>query len=199
MKLYGSLTSPYVRKLRILVLEKHLKVDFLVEGPADAAGNVARLNPLGKVPVFERDDGEVYFDSPMIAEYLDSLAAPALIPAAGEERWQVQRWHALGQGVLDAVVARLMESRREAPVAAVMTKQEGKVQAALAFAAARAPASGFLVGQRLTLADIALAVALDYVDLRYAHDWRGKHPTLARWHAAMSARPSFAETLPPKG
>ena len=88
MKLYGSLTSPYVRKVRVFLKEKGIAYDFVEEGPADAAGNVARLNPLGKIPTLVRDDGEVLFESAMIVEYLDSLKGAPLIPPPGEARWQ---------------------------------------------------------------------------------------------------------------
>ena len=95
MKLYGSLTSPYVRKVRVFLKEKGLDHEFIVEGPVDAAGNVGRLNPFGKVPVMMRDDGEVLFESFMIVDFLDGLREPTLIPSSSELRWQAQRWHAL--------------------------------------------------------------------------------------------------------
>lgn len=198
MRLYGSLTSPYVRKVRMLLAEKSIPYDFVEEGPSDAAGNVARLNPLGKVPALVRDDDEVLFDSPMIMEYLDSLKGAPLIPPPGESRWQAQRWHALAQGMMDATVARLMETRRvsERQEPSVIRKQEGKVAAALSFAEQRIPDGEFLVGDVLTVADIAMAAALGYVDLRYAHDWRSAHPRLARWFEAFGRRPSFLETAP---
>lgn len=198
MKLYGSLTSPYARKVRMFLIEKGIDYEFIAEGPSDAAGNVARLNPLGKVPVLVRDDGEVLFDSPMIVEYLDSLRGAPLIPPPGEARWQAQRWHALGQGIADAVVTRLMESRRspERQEPTVIQKQEGKIAAALSFAEAQVKGGGFLTGIQLTVADIAMGVALGYMDLRYAHDWRSRHPGLAQWFAVFSRRPSFIETAP---
>jgi len=196
MKLYGSLTSPYVRKVRVFLEEKGIEYDFIVEGPGEA--NVLRLNPLGKVPVLVRDDGEVLFDSPMIVDYLDSIRGAPLIPPAGEARWQALRWHALGQGIADATVTRLMETRRspERQDPAVIRKQEGKIAAALGFAEAHVKGGEFLTGDRLTVADIAMAVALGYLDLRYAHDWRGRHPRLAQWFAGFSGRPSFTETVP---
>src|SRR3569832_575299 len=86
MKLYGTLTSPYVRKVRALLHDKGLAHDFVIEAPSDAAGNVARLNPLGKTPVLVRDDGEVVFESMMIIEYLDSVRGAPLIPPTGEAR-----------------------------------------------------------------------------------------------------------------
>jgi len=201
MKLYGSLTSPYVRKVRMVLLEKGLPHDLVVEGPADAAGNVVRLNPLRAIPVLERDDGEVFFDSPMICEYIDSLNdQPRLYPASGEARWQALRWHALGQGMMEATVARFVELRKPAEKqdAAQAAKHAARIAAALAFAAERVPASGFISGNTIGIADITLAAALGYIDLRYAHDWRGQHPKLASWFAAISQRPSFVETLAPE-
>ena len=201
MKLYGSLTSPYVRKVRIVLIEKQLRYDMAVEGPADAAGNVARLNPLRAIPVLERDDGDVYFDSPVICEYLDSLnATPRLYPAGGEPRWQALRWHALGQGMMEATVARFVELRKPADKqdAAIAGKHEARIAAAMAFANERVPASGFIQGTAIGIADIALGTALGYVDLRYAHDWRGKYPRLAAWFTPISQRASFTETLAPE-
>ena len=201
MKLYGSETSPYVRKLRILLREKEVPCEFVIEGPADAAGNVAALNPLGKVPVLLRDQGDVLFDSPMIAEYLDSLRGEPLLPLAGESRWQVQRWHALGQGIMDAVVARMLELRKPADkqTPGFVSKQEGKIAAALKYAEASINGREYLVDDQFSLADIALGVALGYVDFRYAHDWRTGHPQLAQWLAEINRRASFAATLPLAG
>jgi len=201
MKLYGSLTSPYVRKVRIALIEKNIRYEMSVEGPADASGNVVRLNPLRAIPVLVRDDGDVYFDSPLICEYIDSLNdTPRLYPASGEPRWQALRWHALGQGMMEATVARFVELRKPADKqdAAAAAKHEGRIGAALAYANERVPASGFIQGAQIGIADIALGAALGYIDLRYAHDWRGKYPKLAAWFAPLSQRASFMETLAPE-
>lgn len=196
MKLYGSLTSPYVRKVRAFAVERGIALEFVTEGPRDAAGNVARLNPLGKVPLLVRDDGEVLFDSPFIIDFLDGLQGRPSIPAQGEARWRRQRWHALAQGICDAVVARLMETRREAPQrdAALIAHQEGKVAAALAFAEGRAGGGESLEDGAFGAAEIALAVALEYIDLRYAHGWRPGHPRLASWLSRCAERPCLRET-----
>jgi glutathione S-transferase len=201
MKLYGSLTSPYVRKVRIALIEKKINYEMCVEGAADPAGNVVRLNPLRAIPVLVRDDGDVYFDSPLLCEYIDSLNdTPRLYPASGEPRWQALRWHALGQGMMEATVARFVELRKPAEKqdAAAAAKHEGRIGAALAYANERVPASAFIQGAHIGIADIALGAALGYIDLRYAHDWRGKYPKLAAWFAPLSQRASFVETLAPK-
>src|SRR3569832_1271699 len=173
MKLYGSLTSPYVRKVRTFLHEKGVAYDFIVESPSDAAGNVARLNPLGKIPVLVRNDGEALFDSPMVIEYIDSLRGAPLIPPSGETRWQAQRWHALGQGILDAVVARKMEPRRPqvGQDKQLIARQESKEAAALRFAAQHYSGGDYLVDTRNSNADDTQKSALEYIDLRYAHDW----------------------------
>lgn len=110
------------------------------------------------------------------------------------------RWHALGQGILDAVVARLLESRRAEGVRDEnnMRRLEGEVAAALRFAEIHLPGSPYLMGERLTIADIALGVALDYIDLRYPHDWAARHPDLAARQRQLGARPAFASTRAPQ-
>jgi len=196
MKLYASLTSPYARKVRICLIEKGLDYDFVVEAPSDPNANVVRLNPLGKVPLLQCDDGEVVFNSPMIVEYIDSLEGVALIPTS-VKRLHVQRWHALGDGIVDAVVARMLELRRaiEHQDAAVIKKQETKVAAALDFADEHYQGGEFIEGGQFSLADIALAVALEYIDFRYPHDWRSIHPRLAEWLNGINQRPAFLSTV----
>lgn len=199
MKIYGSLTSPYVRKVRIFAREKGIACDFVTADAWAADSPIPKLNPLGKVPVFERDDGKILFDSPLICEYLDSLKAPALIPATGEPRWQVLQIHALTQGMLDATVARLLESRRPAPQQSAehIARQEQKIARSLEYAGTLVAGRTYIVGDRFGFADLALAVALDYIDFRYAHPWRNKHAALGRWLDTIDARPAFLETLPP--
>jgi len=199
MKLYGSLTSPYVRKARVLLKEKNVTCEFVMADAWAADSPIPAMNPLGKVPVLVRDDGSVLFDSPLIAEYLDSLKGEPLIPASGEARWEVLRWHALAQGMLDVVVVRLLESRRgEKMTPEIIARQEGKIAAALKYADTQRKDGPYICQNRLTLADISLAIALEYTDFRYAHDWRSRHPRLAEWLKAMSLRSSFLETQPPK-
>ena len=199
MKLYGSLTSPYVRKLRILLREKGVACEFVQADAWAADSPVPRLNPLGKVPVLERDDGSALYDSPVIIEYLDSLKAPALLAPAGEERWAMLRLQALADGILDATVTRLLESRRPPPQQSPenIKRQEEKIARALAFADGIPKGETYLMQNRFSIADLCLGVALEYVDFRYPHDWRGKHPRLALWLAGIGTRPAFAETIPP--
>ncbi len=199
MKLYGSPTSPYVRKVRVLLHEKNIACEFIVSDPWDKDSIVPQHNPLGKVPVLELDEGTTLFDSPVIVEYLDEREGAPLIPRTGTSRWQVLRWQALADGMLDAVVTRLLETRRppEKQSPETVAHQEHKVARALAFADQVEKGKTYLVQDRLSLADLALGVALAYADFRYPHDWRARHPGLADWFACIDSRPSFAATRPP--
>jgi glutathione S-transferase len=200
MKLYGSLTSPYVRKVRILLKEKTIPCDFIQVDAWAADSPVVSLNPLGKVPVLELDNGRTYFESSFIIDYLDSMAGEPLIPREGASRWAVLFWHALSQGMVDAVVTRLLETRRprEKQMPEVITRQQDKIQRSLSHAATADKGFPYLIDDRFTLADLSLAVALEYIDFRYPHEWRDTHPRLAYWLAGIMTRPSFAETEPPE-
>lgn len=200
MKLYASTTSPYARKVRILLQEQGIAHQFIAESPADPESNVARLNPLGKVPLLQLDNGEVLFNSPMIVEYIDAVAGKPMIPVELEQRWRVQRWHALADGIMDAVIVRMLELRRapESRDVAIISKQEHKVEAALQYAdqQMRDLDADFLCCDYLTIADVAFSVALDYINLRYSHNWADKHLRLAAWFTVINQRQSFQQTLP---
>jgi glutathione S-transferase len=200
MKLYASVTSPYARKIRVLAEEKQLPLDFISVDLSAVNSPVPRLNPLGKIPVLERDDGSTLFDSPVIVEYLDAIKAPALTPASGELRWLTLRWHALADGIMDAVIARMMELRRplDHQLADAVFKQQDKVARSITYAESHLNDGAWLVGTSLTTADIAMAVALEYVDFRYPHVWRDANPNLAKWLDGLSSRPSFIATRPPR-
>jgi len=199
MRLYGSTTSPYARKARVLIKEKNLPCEFVVEDPwLDDSPIIAR-NPFSKVPVLEIGPGNYLFDSVLVVHYLDHVDGKPLTPKDPAGYWQVQWCQALGNGIIDAVIARLLETRRpeDKQMPAKITREEARVRRAVDLAETRINVSGFLVADRFTLADLVLGVALQYVDFRYAHDWRSRAPRLARWHAGITRRAAFEQTLPP--
>jgi glutathione S-transferase len=182
----------------VLIKEKGLDVEFVKVDTGAADSPVPALNPLGKVPVLVRSDGSPLYDSPVIVEYLDSLKAPALLAPTGEPRWAMLRFEALADGVLDATVARVLETRRPAAQqsADVLRREEARVARALDWCETQV-AGAFLMEGRFTAADLAAGVMLDYVDFRYPHDWRARCPKLARWHETIRTRPAFVETRAP--
>ncbi|ATB34112.1 glutathione S-transferase family protein [Melittangium boletus] len=196
MKLHGSMTSPYVRKVRVLLDEKQLPYEFVRENPRALDSQVQGLTPLGKVPVLRLDNGRTMIDSPVILEYLDGLSGEPLLPARGEARWDVLHWTSLADGLLQALVNRLLEHRRpEAQRSPETLAWEERRIARVLDALAQADTSrGFFVGDRFSLADLAVGVALEYLDFRYPHDWRARYPALGAWLATISARPSFTRT-----
>lgn len=203
MKLLASLTSPYARKIRILLAEKKLPFELVVDSPWEANTRVPEVNPLGKVPALVLDSGEVFFDSPVIAGYLETLAAPpALLPAGGIERVRVRQTEALADGILDAAVGAYLEGRRpEAEQSAVsMARQFDKIRRSLDELEKRATGQTWLDGNAMQLGDITVGVALGYLDLRLPQlDWHSGRPALSALAERLFARPSFVATIPPAG
>jgi glutathione S-transferase len=199
MKLYFSPTSPYVRKVRVVAIEKGLadRIELVPANPWPDPAAVSVANPLGKVPALVLDDGTTLYDSPVICEYLDSLVpARPLVPREGLERWQVLRRQALGDGILDAAVAIVLERRRPEAERSVSAQQRSAdaIRRGVAAMAGelRPPAALFDLGQ------ISLAVALAYLAFRLSDLELGTSaaPLRAFWDATR-ARPSLTATQPP--
>ena len=111
MKLIGSFSSPYVRKVRVVMSEKKLDYQFVEEDVWNADTTIMQSNPLGKVPCLVMEGGEALFDSRVIVEYLDTLSPVGkLIPVVGRERAEVKTWEALADGVMDAAILARMEA-----------------------------------------------------------------------------------------
>ena len=205
MKLIGSLTSPYVRKVRVVMAEKKLECEFVLE---DVWGNDAILksNPLGKVPCLVMDGGDAVFDSRVIVEYLDTLSPVGkLIPPSGRERTEVRTWEALSDGLCDAAILARMEAhwsgRSEAQRSQKwIDRQMSRVDAVLEAMSRGLADKPFCGGNQFTLADVAVGCALGYLDFRFPQiDWRSPYPNLAKYGEKLAARPSFADTAPPTG
>lgn len=200
MKLIGSLTSPYVRKIRIVLAEKKIDYDFVLDSPWQEGNKIAELNPLGKVPVLVLDDDSTLYDSRVIAEYLDTVAPNnRLIPASGRERISVKRWEALADGVMDAAVAAFLESRRPdgERSSSWIERQRGKTTLALKVMSEELGELAWCHGNGLSLADIAVGCALAYVSFRLDDiPWGTQHPNLAHFYEKLMQRPSFVDTVP---
>lgn len=200
MKLLGTQTSPYVRKARLVLLEKNIPHTYIIAPPNEPNSQVARVNPLGRIPVLIVDSETSVFDSSVIAEYADTLNdTPVLIPRNNAlDRMCVKRWEALADGMMDSAVAVRTESTRTADKqdANTISLHNAAITRALAYAAEQLGDREWCEDNAISLADLALASALIYLDLRQAErGWRGAHPNLAAWFARMSARPSVRTSL----
>lgn len=201
MKLHWSPKSPYVRKVMVCAHELGMvsKLELVRSVAAMLKPNPALMadNPLSKIPTLVREDGSVLFDSVVICEYLNETAQGHLFPPHGEARWQALRWHAFGDGLLDALILWRNEREREHPLQALLDAFELKTRASLEQLDAEAAALGrapFSIGH------IALGCALGYLDYRFATlGWRQRAPRLAAWFSGLEARPSFSMTVPRDG
>ena len=203
MKLIGALTSPYVRKVRIVMAEKRLDFQMELEDVWNSDA-IMKSNPLGKVPTLVMEGGEAVFDSRVIVEYIDTLSPVGkLIPDRGRERIEVRTWEALADGVMDAaILARLEQKwagRTEAQRSpAWIDRQMDKVHASLSAMSKGLGDKPFCSGIHFSLADIATGCALGYLDFRFNHiDWRSQYANLAKLEAKLAQRQSFIDTLPP--
>lgn len=200
MKLIGTLTSPYARKARVVLAEKKIEYDLVIESPSAPDSSVAKYNPLARIPVLVLDDDKAIFDSPVIVEYLDNLSPNnKLFPQPSRERLEVKRWEALADGLLDAAVAiRLELQRPEAQRSEKwMQSQREVIDRALEVAARELDEHPWCMGTPFSFADVALGCALGYLDFRFPEiDWRDRHPNLARLYDKLMQRPSFADTVP---
>ena len=201
MKLIGSLASPYVRKVRVVMAEKKLDYAYELENVWTAETRIHESNPLGKVPCLIMEDGSAMYDSRVIVEYLDTLTPVGkLLPPNGRDRADVKVWEALADGVTDAaVLVRLEKTLRppEQQSAAWIERQMVKVHAGLNVMSANLGESTFCKGNHYTLADVALGCCLGWLAFRFPEiGWRGDYPNLARLFDKLSERPSFKDTLP---
>ena len=200
MKLLGSPTSPYARKARIALIEKNVACEFVPDRPSSPDSNVPKYNPLGKVPVLALDDGEGMYDSSVIIEYFDGIGSgPKLIPAEFNARIAVKQWEALGDGIVDAIVALTHDSRYNATCdsnADWYQKQLKKIERGLAVLEQQIGNNTYCHGGAFGLGDICAGMALGYMDRAYGqYDWRTKFPGLKKYSEPLFARASFQATL----
>jgi len=203
MKLIGSPTSPYVRKVCIVMAEKKLEYRMVAEDVWSATTTIHASNPLGKVPCLVLEGGEAVFDSRVIVEYLDTLSPVGkLIPSNGRERAEVKTWEALADGLLDAAILARMEAGwahrpPEQRCQPWIDRQLDKIDKALRAMSQGLAEKPFCSGAHLTLSDIAVGCALGYLDFRFSSiQWRNAYPNLDKLHEKLMQRQSFIDSLP---
>lgn len=199
MKLYTNPASPFCRKVEVVLLETglegHVSTAEVGGHPTDTGTIPLDANPVGKIPVLLREDGPALYDSRVICRYLDSLAESGLYPES--RLWEVLTLEATGDGICDAAVLMVYESRarpEDARHAPWVEGQWAKVTRSLDALEARW--LSHLKGP-LNMGQIAIGCALGYLDFRHSdRDWRSERPAMAAWFAEFSDRPSMARTKP---
>ncbi|MCB1660179.1 MAG: glutathione S-transferase [Moraxellaceae bacterium] len=202
MKLIASLTSPFARKVRIVLAEKQLEHELVVDIPWNAETQVPQFNPLGKVPVLVINEQEhtSLFDSRVIVEYLERLVpSPVLIPKAAEAYIQTKRQEALADGIADAAATIFIEQKRSQALQSAewIARQQQKIDLGLQAMSQVLGDKLFFVGEELSLADISSVCCLGYLDLRFAEiAWRSQYPNLANFMTRLADRESIKQTIP---
>jgi len=201
MKLHWSPKSPYVRKVMICAHEldvlSRLELVRSVAAMLKPNPDIMADNPLSKIPTLVRADGSTLFDSVVICEYLNEQAGGTLFPEQTDARWQALRWHALGDGLLDALILWRNERERDQPLRTLLDAFDVKTRACLRLLDEEAKA---LEDAPFSIGHVTLGCSLGYLDYRFgALGWRSLAPRLARWFSVLQARPSFQSTEPIDG
>jgi len=200
MQLIGSLTSPFVRKVRIVAAEKFVEYELIVDVPWNPDSRVPEFNPLGKVPVWVQEDGKTLFDSRVIVEYLEHVSPVGqLLPKDARPRIAVKRWEALADGICDAAALVFMERKRPADKQDPewIARQMRKVEAGLKMMSDDLGQQTWCTGEFFCLADVAVGCALGYLEFRFPEiDWRRTHPNLSELFDRMMQRQAFKDTVP---
>lgn len=198
MQLYGSTTSPYVRRVNITAIETGLidRITFVPTNIRDPQCQIGQINPLGKIPTLVTGDGMVMIESAIICEYLDGLSKGVrLFPPSGAERWRALYQMAVANGATDAAVLMFLELQRpeEKRSPEWLERQQDKVTRALAVL--NQEVASF--DRALTIGPVTAACLLGFLDFRLPQlAWREAQPALAAWFARFSERPSLSDTVP---
>ena len=200
MKLIGTLTSPYARKVRIVLAEKKIDYEFAIDSPWTPETQVPDINPLGQIPVLILDDSTVLFDSRVIVEYIDSVAPNnKLMPESNRERADVKRWCAVADGICDAAALIFLERKRPKAQQSTdwISRQENKINRGIQYMSEQLGETNWCMGTHYSMSDVGAGCALGYLAFRFPEiDWRSKHPNLSQLYDKLMLRSSFAETIP---
>ena len=202
MKLVASLTSPFARKVHMVLTEKQLAYELVIDIPWNSDSQVAQFNPLGKVPVLVIDEEQhtSLFDSRVIVEYLERLVpSPVLIPKAAEAYIKTKRQEALADGIADAAAAIFIEQKRPQALQSAewIARQQQKIDLGLRAMSELLADNLFFVGDEFSLADISTLCCLGYLEFRFAQlTWHEQYPNLAHFMTRMSQRDSVKQTIP---
>ncbi|KAK5122219.1 hypothetical protein LTR85_004129 [Meristemomyces frigidus] len=212
--LISATPSPYARKVRIALAEKGIPFTLQTEVPWDSTTKTKLYNPLEKLPVLILDDGKTaiyeshyrqYVQPGTVMEWLEAKhPEPALLPPATnmDDRLFAKQVEVVCDGICDALVLAFFEKQRgpekqsQPWMARQMRKADGGIQA-LATWVDNAQGAEYLIGNQLTLADIAIASVLGWFSLRFPeHPWQSQYIGLAMYWKGLETRKSFAETRP---
>ena len=201
MQLIGSYTSPFVRKIRVLLIEKGVPYSFLEDNPWTPETKTTQFNPLGKVPILIDENGSTWYDSNVIAEYIESLNTRVkLLPDAHQPRLEVKQLIALVEGIVEAGIAIFLEQKRsqEKQDQDWIERNQLKTHRGLDALEKALGDNLWLHENQFSLADICAGVVLGWLSFRLPDiDWKSGRPYLEAFATRLFARESFQKTQPP--
>ncbi len=200
MKLLGSPTSPFVRKIRVLLIEKgYDDIELTSCNPWEDPAELLEHNPMARIPVLVLKNGVSFYDSKLIADYIETnMQGPKFVPASGASRWFVLQAQTLADTIMDVAVRSVKERNRpaEKQIKELIIRDEIAVARGIGAAAKTIKA----MDEQINLGHISIACAMAYVDFRMPHmKWRDRHTDLSAWYQKMRLRPSMQATQPPEG
>ena len=200
MKLIIATPSPNARKIRVIMREKKIKFEEIIDVPWNTNTLTHGLNPLGKIPILLREDHEPLFDSKVIAQYLDNFKPnPLFYPTNLEENTYAKLLETVADGICDSIVLIFLENSRKETLRSKtwIKRQERKIVEGIKFLANNLQEKEYFVGNFFSIADISVFTCLEYLDLRFPNfRWRDKYQNLVSYWEIHQNRQSFLETKP---
>ena len=200
MKLIIATPSPYARKIRVIMREKKIKFEEIIDVPWNADTLTRGLNPLGKIPILIREGQDPLFDSKVIAQYLDNYKPnPLFYPTNLEENTRAKLLETIADGICDSIVLIFLENSRKETLRSKtwIKRQEKKIVEGIKFLANNLQEKKYFVGNFFSIADISVFTCLEYLDLRFPKfRWRDKYQNLVSYWKIHQNRQSFIETKP---
>jgi glutathione S-transferase len=200
MKLIIATPSPFARKIRVIMREKKIKFEEIIDVPWNADTLTLGLNPLGKIPILVREGQDPLFDSKVIAEYLDNFKPnPLFYPTNLEENTYAKLLETVADGICDSIVLIFLENSRKETLRSKtwVKRQEKKICEGVKYLANNLQEKKYFVGNFFSIADISVFTCLEYLDLRFPKfKWRDKYPNLVSYWEIHQNRQTFLETKP---
>lgn len=197
-RLIGSLTSPYARKVRIVLHEKNIAYEWILDNVWGAQPYVTQFNPLVQVPCLILPDDMVLTDSRSIIDYLE-LVAPSALTLTLAQKLQVLKWQAFAEGIIDTLAKCRFEQIRPENLQSAdwIARQMNKLTNVFALIDTHLANQQWLANDVYSLADTALQCGLNFADFRLTDwHWRETYPNLARFEARLAQQPLYRDTYP---
>ena len=200
MKLIIATPSPYARKARVVLREKQIDFEEIVDVPWNRDTLTKNLNPLGKIPILIEEGKEPLFDSKIIVQYLDHVnQTPLMYPKDPLDNINARVIEITADGVCDAIVLVFLENSRKETLRSNdwIQRQEAKIYEGTKYLSDCLGTKKYFVDDHFTIADVCGFSCLEYLDLRFAKfDWRTEYPNLESYWHIHKGRQSFLETKP---